>query len=182
MIKLVMIPLLTLCACVLAAIYGAVHNQISFSVAPTYFLDFKFHQFNISPALPDRLGAALVGMQASWWMGALIGLPIALICAFAPSVGQMVRLFFKIAVIVVLVTLALGAATLLVPVETLEETLVHQLPIPRGVRDPVAFTRAGLMHDTSYLAGAIGLFIGLILAFRGVRRARRALVAPVHAG
>lgn len=47
-------------ACVLSGLYGAVHNQISYSVSPEYFTKFKFVQFRIN-GLPHRLGAAVVG-------------------------------------------------------------------------------------------------------------------------
>jgi hypothetical protein len=58
-----------------AAVFGALHNQLSYSVGPTYFTALKFDQFAIPPDTAPRLGAALVGIQASWWMGPLIALP-----------------------------------------------------------------------------------------------------------
>ena len=45
--KLVTIPILFVLACLFAGIYGALHNQISYSVAPEYFTQFKFIQFQI---------------------------------------------------------------------------------------------------------------------------------------
>lgn len=175
--KLVLFPFLIAFACGLAALYGALHNQISYTVAPEYFLDFKFHQFNIPPALPDRLGAALVGILASWWMGLVSGLPIALISAFAPGAGRMAAIFVRTAFFIMAITLALGLATLLVP-QTLLAQVLDQIPIPVGVSDTLAFARAGLMHDTSYLAGGLGMLVGLGTSLRAVLRDTRKLVAP----
>ncbi len=73
MIKLVLIPLLLVIACIFAGVYGALHNQISFTVAPEYFTQFKFHQFQIPDSMPHRIGAAIVGWNAAWWMGIVIG-------------------------------------------------------------------------------------------------------------
>ncbi len=61
MIKVALIPVLFVIACLFAGSYGAVHNQISYTVAPEYFTQFKFHQFQIDEGAPERVGAAIVG-------------------------------------------------------------------------------------------------------------------------
>ncbi len=168
--KLLALPILLAFACLLAGLYGMIHNQISYTVGPDYFHAFKFLQFHISPTVPPRVGAAVVGWQASWWMGVLIGAPIALVTLFMPTLRGMVGVFLRTAALVVAITLGLGLASLLLPVG---EEHLHLIRIPAGVSDPVAFLRAGVMHDTSYLAGGIGLIIGLIVSLRSVIRARR---------
>jgi len=167
MVKIALVPVLILSACLLAAAYGALHNQISYTVGPDYFHAFKFIQFNIAPALPYRMGAAIVGVQASWWMGMIIGLPIALICARAPNARQMTAVFARAALLVMGLTLALGMATLLVPPGALPGGLID---FPPGVQDQPGFLRAALLHDVSYLAGVVGLVAGLGYAWRATRR------------
>lgn len=66
--------LMALAACA-AAIFGALHNQLSYTVGPDYFHSLKFTQFAIPPEMSPRLGAAWVGVQVSWWMGAADALP-----------------------------------------------------------------------------------------------------------
>ena len=39
------LPVLLVFGCVIAGVYGALHDQISFTVSPDYFFAFKFHQF-----------------------------------------------------------------------------------------------------------------------------------------
>ena len=47
-------------AIIIAGIYGAIHDQISFTFSEEYFTRFKFIQFNLSWAYESpRLGAAL---------------------------------------------------------------------------------------------------------------------------
>ena len=41
--------------CLNAGVYGALHNQISFTVSPDYFFAFKFRQFGIPEEFRDRL-------------------------------------------------------------------------------------------------------------------------------
>ncbi|TBX15441.1 hypothetical protein [Nioella sediminis] len=170
MARFVVLPVLIAFACLLAGLYGMVHNQISYTVGPDYFHAFKFHQFNIAEALPFRVGAAIVGWQASWWMGIVIGVPIAAIGLAMPSTGQMVRTFIGVSMMVVGITLVLGVASLAIPVDPSQ---YHHFRIPSGVEDAEGFVRAGLMHSTSYLAGLIGLVAGVIFMLVAVIRARR---------
>lgn len=156
-------------AALAAALFGAIHNQVSYTLGPTYFTAFKFIQFGIGEALPHRFGASLVGIQASWWMGPLIGLPAFLYGLFA--VPQP-RTYFAAgigAIIVVILLTGFGALTGLIGGLVADAT---------GILDPYLnfregptrsdFLRAGFMHDASYLGGALGLFA----AFFPMRRAR----------
>ena len=62
-------------AIIVAGLYGMIHNQISYTVAPEYFTKFKFRQFGLTDIpLPNRVRASIVGFLASWWMGIPIGL------------------------------------------------------------------------------------------------------------
>jgi hypothetical protein len=66
----------------MAGMCGFLHDQISYTVSPEYFTRLKFYQFNIPVSLHNRIGAGIVGIQATWWMGLLIGIiviPIGLI-------------------------------------------------------------------------------------------------------
>ena len=85
MLKVALSPLLLVTCCVAAGLYGALHNQISYTVSPDYFHAFKFHQFGISSELRGRIGASIVGWYASWWMGLLIGIPVLSIGLLLPG-------------------------------------------------------------------------------------------------
>jgi hypothetical protein len=169
MTKLFVLPVLIGVACLLAGLYGMIHNQISYTVGPEYFTRFKFLQVHIAEALPYRTGAAIVGWRASWWMGLVIGAPIAFAALFLPDARSMARAFLRVSLLVVAITLALGTASLLVRMTPEIQALI---PIPATVEDPAAFARAGLMHDTSYGAGLIGLLVGLVVMIRTIRRHR----------
>jgi hypothetical protein len=102
-------------------------------------------------------------------MGLVIGVPIAFAALFLPDARSMARAFLRVSLLVVAITLALGTASLLVPMTPEIQALI---PIPATVEDPAAFARAGLMHDTSYGAGLIGLLVGLVVMIRTIRRHR----------
>ncbi|MDA5093470.1 hypothetical protein O2N63_05145 [Aliiroseovarius sp. KMU-50] len=161
-----LVPMLGL-ACLLAGGYGMVHNQISYTVGPDYFHTFKFRQFRIPDYFPPRIGAALVGWWASWWMGVVIGLPIAFLSFGIPDRHEGWRGFVQVALIVVGLTFGLGMLSLLV------DPPMAYIPVPENALDPIGFGRAAMLHNTSYLAGGFGLLVGLVIMGRKVRHARR---------
>lgn len=170
--KILLFPVLMLFACGLAALYGAVHNQISYTVAPVYFHELKFDQFAIDPALHNRIGAALVGVQASWWMGMIIGLPIYVLGLFVKGPKTMALAFIRVAVIVVLITLGIGLAALLyAEISFAESSLPSWMPV-WNASDPVAFAKAAVMHEFGYIGGFVGLLCGIVLMIRYARKSR----------
>ena len=89
-------------AVIVAGLFGALHDQISFSVSHEYFTKFKFVQFGWAGAeLPDRVRVAQIGFLASWWMGIPLGLFTGLAGFIHRDAGQMKRaLWISLPVIV----------------------------------------------------------------------------------
>ena len=57
-----------------AAIYGIVHDQITYSISPEYFTRLKCIQFHYANfGLPHRVFVAEVGVLATWWVGLIAG-------------------------------------------------------------------------------------------------------------
>lgn len=168
--KLPVLVLLLALAALAAAVFGALHNQLSYTVGPTYFTALKFDQFGIAPDTAPRLGAAQVGVMASWWMGLLVALPAFLygFVAVPRTETYLAAGIGAIGLVLVLVTLA--ALLGLVGGIASEATgiLDGYLTLPDGP-SRADFLRAGFMHDASYAAGALGLPV----AFWPMLRARR---------
>jgi len=161
--KIAIIPLLFVIGCLFAGVYGAVHNQISYTVSPEYFTQYKFHQFHIPPALPDRIGAAIVGWNASWWMGIVIGIVVIPFGLRIPGTKQYfigtTRSFAVVALTAVVVgLLALLAAFIVVN----SEFAGQQTRFGNDMDNDVAFLRAWTMHNFSYLGGLVGIITGCI--------------------
>ncbi|RNF36317.1 hypothetical protein [Paracoccus methylarcula] len=173
MTKLLLAPALILASILLAGLYGACHNQISYTVSPGYFHEFKFIQFGIQPELQNRLGAAIVGWQASWWMGIVIGLPLCLLSLAMRGIGAFVRTFLLAALMVVGITFLTGLGALAAGYIAIHDGNLPGWMAGREVSDPTAFARAGLMHDFSYLGGLLGLLAGGVMVIRKVRASRK---------
>ena len=174
--KLLLLPVLLLFSSLLAGIFGVVHNQISYSVSPGYFHEFKFFQFGIESALQNRIGASIVGYLGSWRMGFLIGLPIYIAAFFIKETRKFLHTFLVAAVIVVIVTLLSGLGALGFSYRAFS---LHTLPtwaVNIEVTDPLAFARAGTMHNFSYLGGAVGMLVGLSYVILQVRKSNKRVV------
>ncbi len=177
--KAAALPFLLLMACLLAALYGAVHNQISYTVSPDYFHAFKFKQFGIPADLHNRQGAALVGALASWWMGLLIGIPVSIAGLWLKGTKAYVRHVLTAALLVTVSTLLVGLVSLALGSFVIDAALLERLSsrFGLGAREAMAFARAGTMHNASYLGGGIGLLIGwsyIVIATVSQRRRSRA--------
>src|SRR5437870_2054262 len=158
--KIALAPLLLAAACLFAGLYGALHDQASYTVAPDYYHAKKFRQFGIPPELHGRLGASVVGWCASWWMGLLIGLPLVIVGSLLTDrKAYFTRTLasFGVAAGTALVVGLLAQAWAAL---TIADANLPDFPIPAGVVDKVAFARAGTMHDFSYLGGFLGILTG----------------------
>lgn len=181
MIKLALVPVLLVIACLFAGIYGAIHNQISYTVAPEYFTQFKFLQFRIVENTPHRIGAAIVGWNAAWWMGIVIGgilIPFGLVIrGNANYFWGMIRVFG----IVTLTTLVVGLVALAIAYVLVDASNVGRIPrYSNEISDEVAFARAGTMHNFSYLGGLVGIVNGGV-AILWLRQRSKTAVSSVPA-
>lgn len=177
MTRLLLFSLLLIAACVVAGLYGALHNQISYTVSPDYFFAFKFRQFAIPEGLQNRVGASIVGWHASWWMGLFIGLPVLSIALIMPDWKTYLSYGLLSFAVVAVTALVVGLGGLVYACLAIPEAAMADYWCPAGVADRAAFVRAGVMHDCSYLGGGIGIItaaVFLVLARnRLVRRRQR---------
>ena len=144
----------------LAGLYGAFHNQLSYTVSREYFTEFKFLQFGLSdPAVPERVRASIVGFLASWWMGFPIGLLIGLVGLIQQGYKRMFTVSIKAMLVAIGFTLLFGLAGLI-----LGSILTSEHGSSRR------FIMAGLMHNSAYLGGIISIFVAWI--YQVMSRAR----------
>jgi hypothetical protein len=152
-----------------AAMFGALHNQLSYSVGPDYFLSLKFPQFGIAESTAPRIGAAQVGAMASWWMGMAVALPAFLLGLFTVPTARsyLAAGIGAIGLVIVLATMAAFAGLIGGLIADTTGLLDTSLTPPEGV-DRSDFLRAGFMHEAAYVAGALGALV----AIWPMRRAR----------
>lgn len=144
-------------SCCIAALFGALHNQVSFTLSDEYFTKFKFFQFGLSEFdVAPRILAAYVGILASWWMGLIIGVIVGLPVLILGRIQDIPRVFRQ-AIFIVLATSIIGALVY--------DSFVSNYDgyyVPTSVVNIDAFRAAGSMHNGSYLGAAIGVLLAMI--------------------
>lgn len=166
MSKFLVFIILVFFAIILAGFYGALHNQISYTVSPEYFTKFKFRQFGlVDLPFPDRIRASMVGFLASWWMG----IPIGLLVGGVGFIHQGYRRMFNISLcafaVVVSFTLLFGLGDLLYgyfETSSINPADYQNWYIPADVVDLRRFLCAGYMHNASYLGGVLAILAAWI--------------------
>jgi len=148
--------------CCMAGIYGFLHDQISYSVSPEYFTHLKFSQFNIQNNLHNRIGAGLVGVLATWWMGLITGIIIIPIGLIIPKWQNYFKIMLKSFIYISLTALLTGIIALIYGLDKYNINDIPRFNIPEGVNDIVKFCVVGNMHNFSYIGGFIGIVIGII--------------------
>lgn len=161
--------LLLFLAAGMASLFGALHNQLSVSVGPSYFTGLKFAQFGLDDTAGLRVGAAQVGILASWWMGVIVGLPAFVygLVTVPTARSYLAAGIGGIGLVLVLATFAALAGLVGGILAEATGVLDGYVTAPAGV-ERADFLRAGFMHDASYVAGGLGA----ILAIWPMRRAR----------
>ncbi|MFK7805071.1 MAG: signal peptide-containing protein [Anaerolineae bacterium] len=160
-------------AAVIAGIYGIIHDQISYTFSPEYFTKFKFIQFNlIWLETTPRLGAAVVGFLATWWMGVLVCLLLGLVGFIFETPKLMASHLSRAFVVVTVVALLTGLVGLAVGYLRVTEATIdgYMQWLRPEVTDPIQFVRVGFMHNASYLGGLTGLIAGITYLIRAKRR------------
>ncbi|MEZ5325729.1 MAG: hypothetical protein R3F19_11785 [Verrucomicrobiales bacterium] len=157
---------LLVCAMLISGAYGAIHDQISFTVSSEYFTKFKYQQFGfVGSPLPDRAKVAVIGFLASWWMGIPIG---GLVGAFGflhrPASAMFVKTLRALGIVAIVALLGgLGGLTYGWFFASHEVADYSGWFLPEDLVSARNFLSVGHMHNCSYLGGGIGLFVGIAM-------------------
>jgi hypothetical protein len=149
--------------CVLAAVgYGIVHDQITARICVEYFT--VFHPPILGGTQSPTLLAFGWGVIATWWVGVLLGVPLAVVARVgtrpqlnASDVLPMIRML-----LLVMAVCAFFAAIVGYVWGTLPENMAELLPAERYRR----FVADWWAHNASYASGFLGGIVIWILAYR----------------
>jgi len=147
---------------IIAVAFGILHDEITYTISPEYFTRFKLHQFHVGEAVPYRLGAAIVGFRATWWMGLMIGLTSGIICSLFPDPETMRKHIYKGIGLVFITTISISFLGFLYGKFYLGCHPPAWYYLPGNLTDQCNFIVAGTIHNASYSGGVIGLILSVI--------------------
>jgi len=154
-------------AILVAAVYGILHDQITYSISTEYFTKFKYKQFGFEPEWfgGHRSTVAAIGFLATWWMGLFIGIPLGLLSFIFPTHKIMSKVLRKAIILVLLITAMAGIAGFFYGKLYLTGKEVNWW-LPENLSDRDAFIIVGCMHNFSYEGGLIALITALVYIFK----------------
>jgi hypothetical protein len=167
---------LALLGAVVAGLYGAVHDQISYTISPEYFTKFKFVQFSYANfGWPDRLFAAAVGFLASWWVGLIGGWFVARAGLVQLPASTQRQCTVKAFLIVLMVTAFAGLVAAVIGAGLASWSDLRgwsEFQQTLNLEDLVSFVIVAYLHVGSYLGGLIGLVLAVVYIRKKCRQAR----------
>lgn len=157
------ISAITALGCLIAGLYGGLHDQITYTLSPEYFTRFKFFEFQFADfRLPARGFVFTIGALATWWVGGISGWLLSRIAVPATPFPIALRecmagfgLILASSILAALVGNGVG--------------ILHSNQIPpeqysdMGVHAPGDFFRVACIHNAGYLGGLTGLIAALLL-------------------
>ncbi len=172
-------------ATTLAAVsYGIVHDQITARICIEYFT--VTHPKLIDSTSPTLVGLAW-GVVATWWVGAIAGVLLALACRVGPRPKLTARWAIPRLGGVLLITGLLAATAGVLMARTPNFNALEGIYAPQAVERIPEAQRDGwdvcfAVHNVSYLVGALGGVVLFVVAIVDrVRLSRRASGATLDA-
>ena len=155
--------------CLIAGLYGIIHDQLTYTISPEYYTRFKFYQFELVDEGIDattiespRLAVSVVGFLATWWMGIPIATIVGLFSLHSDK-KFMMNVALKAFLIIISLAFLTGLVGLcigyLVLANETSESFTNWF-IPANLVDFKSFIAVGSMHNYSYLGGILGTFAG----------------------
>jgi hypothetical protein len=165
---------IALLGAVLAGGYGAMHDQISYTISPEYFTKLKFVQFSYANfGWPNRAYASEVGVLASWWVGLIGGWALARLGLDELPNELRRKTIAKSFSIVFTIALAGGAIGGLIGFAITRDADLsgwHEWKDVLELTDLPAFITVAYLHAGSYLGALVGVVCGAIYVRKTVRR------------
>lgn len=152
--RILIIVSLVALAALIAGLYGAFYDQITYSISNEFFTK-RFEQEGINGTIDARWEVARIGFIKTWPVGCWLGLFLAL----AGLLHEDNRKMFYVTVQAFFIALATGFFFGMIgffvgasSVDVVTET---------SVANKKAFDKVLTMNNYSYIGGIIGMFLGL---------------------
>lgn len=183
--KLIALILLLIIAPILGGVYGIVHDQITYTISNEYYSKFKFIQFGLNnwgmgenigtentPEIKlnnPRIGAAIVGFLATWWVGMIIGIILGLIGLIHRNGKEMFKITMRATLITIGIALIVGIIGLIYGKLFLASNPPNWF-LPENLINRTNFIMVGSMHNFSYLGGLIGMIVSVTYSIQKKRK------------
>ncbi len=153
--------------CLMAGTYGILIDQLTYTVSPEFYTQYKFPLYHINPFEfgGDRMAAVVIGFMATWWTGLFIGTGIGLTGLIFENRRERRRNVSIAVLIVLLTTTLMGAIGYFYGIVVEVNEVVENRMLIQSLSDPINFIVVGAIHQHSYVGAFLGLFLGISFLF-----------------
>jgi hypothetical protein len=151
--------LLVLIAPIMAGMYGAIHDQITYTIYPEFFTLTRFGIEGISPDIHPRLGAAISGINNAWKLGIPLGLLLSLVGLIHS--GHRKMFFFTLQSFLIALGLAVFAALIAVVLPVTEVSSDINMAHFPSISDPLKFSKVVSVNNFARAGAIIGMILGV---------------------
>jgi hypothetical protein len=165
--KITVLILSILCTPILAAIYGAIHNQISYSISPDFYTKSMFPIFGFVEYGLDtpRLTAAIIGVWSTWWLGLIIGVIYGIVGLFKSN-SSLMKTYIKNSIVITF-TMIIGSGVLGLLFGKIYLTDIVIYWGFSGTKEQLKnFAMVGYMHDFEYCGAILAIIVCMINGFK----------------
>ena len=147
---------------IIASLFGAIHNQISYSVSSEFFTNFLFGNFGTNEwnIKNERLEATIVGIIGSYWVGLILGIIYLIIFLFLRTENNFKNIMNAILINICFAFLGSMIAYLIAKFFISYEN--SGVFIDFGTQNPQNYLEAAFMNTGSYIGGIVGIIPGIL--------------------
>lgn len=161
--------LLVISAILLSSIYGALYEQITFSVSSEFFTKMRFQKYGIIDSTNERWDAAIIGIKNTWGVGFGLGILLSLAGLLHTSNKKMIIATVQSFLI------ALFTSFLFCLLAFFFSEPAADIALEINVENKAAFNKVLSMNNYSYVGAVIGMFIGLGWQVYATHRSKKQL-------
>jgi hypothetical protein len=163
----------------LAGLYGAAHDQLSYTLSPEYFTKLKAPQFWYADfGWPPRVFAAEVGFLAGWGVGLIAGWFLARLGLARQPAEQRRGATIRAFAIMLCMTLLSSGGGLLLGYWRTQSSLESWAEYQQVLRldDLHGFVQVAYLHAGSYAGALLGFILAAGVVWRETQRRTRRVV------
>lgn len=144
----------------MAGIFGMVHDQVTYTIGPSYFHAFKFEQFkDFDFGLHPRFFASIIGFLATWWVGMIIGWLVGRVCYSRQDHKIAFKKSIKAIACIFALTILFGIVAYFISVATHSDAKAKwwcEMFSGISIDQAKNFRTVGYIHNAGYLGAIFG--------------------------
>jgi hypothetical protein len=150
---------LLILAPMMAALYGFIHDQITFSISEEFFTKFRFAHYDFPHAWHPRARAGMIGIINAWKTGIPFGIILTAVGRIHANTHKLLFYTFYTYLLTFFMSFAFAIIAEYVPVST--DVVNFRQTLPENITDPIAFQRVVQINNFGYVGGIVGMLMGI---------------------